>query len=394
MSQNDNSLAINGGRPVSKKVIPIHKPYLDKDDSEAVRKAVESTFLSGDGPACKEFEKGLATYLGVKHAYFTTSCTVALDLAFRIKNFPRDSEVIIPDFTYTSTALGPLLNNLRVRLADVDSENGNIDVNKLENLITEKTVAIVPVDYAGNPADMDKINQIAKRYNLYVVHDTAQSMGSSYKGKKTGTLADVSTFSFHGTKNLTTGEGGAIVTDDDELAKKIIIMREKGTNKHSFLTDNISRGYYEYMDIGNSYVQFNILGALGVAQLAKIERMNAERAKIANFYIQELSDIAAIKMPKISAKANTNWHIFYILVPAGQKYWILDALRAEGVYSNVHYTPLHRNKFYSHLGTDENFKGAMKFFGGLLRLPIYPSLNETERTCVTTAVRKVLGYSI
>ncbi|MCD4743145.1 MAG: DegT/DnrJ/EryC1/StrS aminotransferase family protein [Desulfobacteraceae bacterium] len=391
MLKNNTTLAINGGKPVNKDMIAIHKPYLDDDDSKAVFDIVKSTFVSGDGPACREFEKKLAKYLGVKHVFFTTSCTVALDLAFRIKNFPQGSEVIVPNFTYTSTALGPLYNNLKIRLIDVDPENGNIDTTKLENAINEKTVAISPVDYAGNPADMDIINEIAKKHNLYVVHDTAQSIGASYKGKKTGTLADVSTFSFHGTKNLTTGEGGAIVTDNDKLAKKIIIMREKGTNKHSFLTDNITRGYYEYEDIGNSYVQSNILGALGVTQLEKIDWMNKERAKIADYYIKELSDIPNTKLPKITKDANPNWHLFYILVPPKHKYWILDALRAEGVYSNVHYTPLHRNKFYSHLGNDDDFPGSMKFFSGLLRLPIYPSLTQNEKGCVIKAVKKVLS---
>lgn len=389
MSTNDKSLSINGGAPVSRETILIHKPYIDEKDSKAVYNTVKSTFVSGDGPACREFEKKLAEYLGIKHVLYTSSCTVALELAFRVKNFPEGSEVIIPNFTYTSTALGPLLNNLRIRLVDVNPENGNIDVNKIENAINNNSVAIAPVDYAGNPADMDKINEIAKKYNLYVVHDTAQSIGAEYKGKKTGTLADVSTFSFHGTKNLTTGEGGALVTNNDELAERIMILREKGTNKHSFLTDNITRGYYEYVDIGNSYVQSNILGALGITQLEKIDWMNAERAKIADYYIRELSFIQNIKLPKITDDAKTNWHLFYMLVPAEHKYWIMDALREEGVYSNVHYTPLHRNKFYSHLGNDEEFPGSMEFFGGLLRLPIYPSLTQWERECVVTAVKKV-----
>ena len=323
--------------------------------------------------------------------FYTSSCTVALDLAFRVKDLPVGSEVIVPNFTYTSTALGPLLNNLKIRLVDVDADNGNIDVSKIEALINDKTVAIVPVDYAGNPAEMYEINAIAKKHGLYVVHDTAQSIGSEYKGKKTGTLADVSTFSFHGTKNMTTGEGGAIVTDNDELAERIIILREKGTNKHSFLTDNKTRGYYEYVDIGNSYVQSNILGALGVSQLKKLDWMNEERAKIANYYLEELQDIEGLRLPHSSKDIKRNWHLFDIHVPKEDKYWIMDALRAEGVYANVHYTPLHRNKFYSHFGTDENFPGSMKFFGGLLRLPIYPSLTQKETKLVVEAVKKVMG---
>ncbi|MHA1768065.1 MAG: DegT/DnrJ/EryC1/StrS family aminotransferase [Promethearchaeota archaeon] len=389
MPRNNPELAINGGKPVSEKVIPIHIPYINEEDIKAAEETVRSTFVSGNGPACREFEKKLAEYLGVKHVFYTNSCTTALDLAFRAKEFPPDSEVLVPNFTYTSTALGPLLNNLKIKLIDVDAENGNIDVSKIEAAITEKTVAITPVDYAGNPADMDPIMEIARKYNLYVVHDTAQSIGSEYKGKKTGSLAHVSTFSFHGTKNLTTGEGGALVTDDDEIAEKVIYMREKGTNKQSFLVDNKDRGYYEYVTIGNSYVQSNVLAAMGLTQLQKIDWMNAKRAEIAQFYMESLKDIPTLKLPKITDGAKTNWHIFYILVPAEHKYWIMDALRAEGVYVNVHYTPLHRNQFYQHLGTDEELPNSMKFFGGLLRLPIYPSLTEDEMKKVVIAVKKV-----
>lgn len=383
-------LAINGGEPISKETILIHKPYIDEEDIRAVTETTRSTFVSGNGPACREFEKKLAEYLGVKHVFFTNSCTTALDLAFRAKDFAPGSEVLVPNFTYTSTALGGLLNGLSVKLVDVDPDNGNIDVNKIEALITDKTVAIAPVDYAGNPADMDPLMEIARKYGLYVVHDTAQSIGAEYKGRKTGTLADVSAFSFHGTKNMTTGEGGALATDDDAVAERVIFMREKGTDKQSFLVDNKDRGYYEYVDIGNSYVQSNILGAMGITQLKKLDWMNARRTEIANYYLKHLSDLPHIKLPKITEGAKTNWHLFYIRVPAEHKYWIMDALRAEGVYSNVHYTPLHRNKFYRHLGTDEQLPNSMKFFEGLLRLPIYPSLTEDEMAKVVEAVRKVI----
>lgn len=284
------SLAINGGKPVTEEAILIHKPSINNQDIQSVTDALRSTFVSGDGPACREFEKYLAAYLGVKHALFVNSATTALDLAFMIKRFPAGSEVIVPNFTYTSTALGAILNNLKVVLADVNPDNGNLDIHQLESYITNKTVAIMPVDYAGNPADMDAINAIAEKHGLYVVHDTAQSIGAKYKGHCTGNQGHVSTFSFHGTKNMTTGEGGALVTNDDELANCVKIMREKGTDKYSFLTDNVTRGYYEYVNKGSSYVQSNINGALGITQLARLENMNAQRRDIATFYLKELSE--------------------------------------------------------------------------------------------------------
>jgi perosamine synthetase len=388
---NKSILAINGGIPVTSENILIHKPCLDENDFQAVSDAVRSTFVSGNGPKCMKFEENLAEYLGVKHVLFTNSCTTALDLAFRAKEFPSGSEVIVPNFTYTSTALGPLLNNLKVVLVDVNPMNGNIDVEKIESLITSKTVAIAPVDYAGNPAEMNRIMEIARKHNLFIVHDTAQSIGSIYHGKKTGSLADISTFSFHGTKNLTTGEGGAIATDDDKLAERIIQMREKGTDKQAFLIDNKTRGFYEYVDIGSSYVQSNILGALGISQLAKIDWMNEERHKIAEYYKKELTGIQGLDFLNITPNSLPNWHLFGILVPAEHRYWIMDALRAEGVMCNVHYTPLHLNKFYFGLSSDNQMRNSIEFFNRLLRLPIYPSLSHLEREWVVKAVRKVFS---
>ncbi len=384
-------LALAGGTPVADAPILILKPMITEEDVQAVTDALRSTFVSGDGPACREFEQKLQDYLGVKHALFLNSATTALDLAFMVKDFPAGGEVIVPNFTYTSTALGPILNNLKIVLADVYPDSGNLDVSKLESYITDKTVAICPVDYAGNPPEMDEINAIARKHNLYVVQDTAQSIGSKYKGQYTGNHADVSTFSFHGTKNLTTGEGGALVTNNDDIANRIKIMREKGTDKYSFLTDNQTRGYYQYVDKGSSYVQSNINGALGITQLAKLEEMNNRRTEIAEFYLQELSGIDGLDFINVREGVTPNWHLFGMLVPAEKRYWIMDALRAENVHANVHYTPLHRNKYYQHLGTDADFPGSMTFFNRLLRLPLYPSLTDEEKEKVVMAVKKVFA---
>lgn len=392
MDRQNKLLAINGGKPVTGNPVLIHKPYLDEDDFAAVDRAVRSTFVSGDGPECRRFEEMLAGYLGVKHVLFVNSATAALELAFRVKNFPAGSEVIVPDFTYTSTALGAVYNNLKIVLADVHADNGSIDVTKLEGYITGRTVAIAPVDYAGIPADMDAINEIARRHGLYVVHDTAQSLGSLYKGRRTGTLADVSTFSFHGTKNLTTGEGGAVVTDDDNIAARIRVLREKGTDKHTFITENRTRGFYEYVDTGNSYVQSNILGALGVSQMKKIDKMNGLRKAIAEYYLEHLGSISGLEFLRITEDAETNWHIFGILVPPEERYWVMDALRDEGVMANVHYSPLHTNRFYRGLAMDDEMPGSMNFFSRFLRLPLYPSLSQEEREIVVSAVRKVFKY--
>ena len=332
MTINSAELAINGGKAVAEDRILIHLPTIAEEDIQAVTDAMRTTFVSGDGPACREFEKQLAEYLGVKFALFLNSATTALDLAFMVKDFPAGSEVIVPNFTYTSTALGPILNNLKIVLADVRPDNGNLDVSKLESYITEKTVAVMPIDYAGNPAEMDEINAIAKK-----------------------------------------------------------IMREKGTDKYSFLTDNVTRGYYQYVAKGSSYVQSNINGAMGITQLARLESMNAQRRAIAEFYLAELQGIDGLDFIKITEGAEHNWHLFGLLVPPTKRFWIMDALRAEGIMANVHYTPLHRNSYYQHLGTDADFPGSMAFYNRLLRIPIYPSLSKGDQEKVVMAVQKVFA---
>jgi dTDP-4-amino-4,6-dideoxygalactose transaminase len=384
-------LAIEGGEPVRQNPVPLNLPFFDEEDFANVRRALESTMVSGDGPDCRAFEKALAAYLGVKHVFFTTSCTAALDLAFMIKDFPAGSEAIVPNFTFTSTALAPILNGLKLVLVDVYGDNGNIDVSQIEAKITSKTVAIVPVDYAGNPAEMDAINDIARRHGLYVVHDTAQSIGAEYKGRKTGTLGTVSCFSFHGTKNLVVGEGGALVTDDDDLVGRIMFSRDKGTDKHTYLSDPQKKGYYEYVCRGNSYVQSNILGALGISQLKKIDLMNGRRARIADLYLEEFRKYDCLELPRITDGAKTNWHLFYLLVEPTQKEWFINALRAEGVMANIHYSPLHINRYYRELCRckEDDFPNSMKLFRSLVRIPIHQGMSDGDAEDVVKAVKKV-----
>jgi len=182
-----------------------------------------------------------------------------------------------------------------------------------------------------------------------------------------------------------------VVTDDDSIAARIRVLREKGTDKHTFITENRSRGFYEYVDTGNSYVQSNILGALGVSQLRKIEMMNGLRQAVAEYYLSNLRNIPGLEFIRQPEDSRTNWHIFGILVPPEHRYWIMDALRAEGVMANVHYSPLHTNSFYRGLATDDEMPGSMNFYNRFLRLPLYPSLSAGETDIVVRSVRKVFG---
>lgn len=388
-------LAIDGGRPVRERPVPLNIPDFNEEDFASVDRAMRSTFVSGDGPECRAFERELQEYLGAKHVFFTSSCTAALDLAFMIKEFPDDAEVLVPDFTFTSSAMAPILNRLKVVLVDVNADNGNIDVAKIESKITPRTVAIVPVDYAGNPVEFAAIAEIATRHRLYVVHDTAQSIGSEYRGRRVGTLGHVSCFSFHGTKNLVVGEGGAVATDDDEIAARVMTAREKGTDKYLYLTDPSRRGFYEYVSKGNSYVQSNILGALGRSQLKRLDRMNRRRTEIAERYIEEFTHVQTLSMPRTTVGAKTNWHLFYLLVPAARKSWFIEALRAEGVIANIHYNPLHVNRFYRSVCDfqEDEFPNAMRFYDALVRIPLFSSMSDADTDDVVAAVKKVVDHA-
>ncbi|HLJ60096.1 MAG TPA: DegT/DnrJ/EryC1/StrS aminotransferase family protein [bacterium] len=377
-------------------MLPLTKPFFDDDDFRALNDALRSTFVSGDGPECRAFEQELAAYLGVRHAFFTTSCTAALDLAFLVKGLPQGAEVIVPDFTFTSSALAAIMNGLKVVLADVRADNGNLDMRQLEAKITSRTAAVVSVDYAGNPAEMDELLRVAGRHGLYVVSDSAQSIGATYKDRKIGALCDVTCFSFHGTKNLVVGEGGAIVTNDDEVADRIIVAREKGTDKHRFLSNPTMKGYYEYIGRGNSYVQSNLLGALGRSQLKKLDLMNARRREIAAFYQRELGGIDGLRLPSITDGAVPNWHLFYVLVDGSFKEALIDGLRAERIGANIHYHPLHINRYYREVCSfeDTEFPNATAFFNGLVRLPLYFGMSDTDTRDVVDAVHAVMAVHV
>lgn len=386
-----DKLKIHGGKPIREKKLPLNLPYFDKEDEEAVAKSVRSGWVVGDGPKCKEFEEAFARYLGVKYVLLTTSCTAALHLAFMSLGL-EDGEAVVPDFTFTSTALAPILNGMKIRLCDIEYTSANIDPGLIEKQITGRTKAIVPVDYAGHPCRIDEINEIARRRGLVVIHDTAQSCGSKFKGEFTGRQALISCFSFHATKNLVTGEGGCLVTNDDGVAEKAYIAREKGTNKRKLILGKQDMGYFEYQAKGNSYVQSDILGALALSQLKKLDWMNKQRRIHAEYLNQRLTGIEGIELPYVSEDVETNWAIYTVRILNGKLTQVRDALNAEGIGCNTHYHPLHINSYYKTMGNfkDDDFPNANKVYKTLLRLPMYPQLTRNDLDDIVTAVKKAM----
>lgn len=386
-------LAINGGAPVSEKKIPLTVPYFDENDINEVTDSLRTAWVAGNGKKSRLFEKEFSNYLGVKHAFLTTSCTAALDLAFMALEL-KDGEVIVPDFTYTSTAVIPLRNGLDVRFCDVEYDTANIDAAKIERCITPRTRAIVPIDYAGVPCKIDEILKLAEKYNLKVVLDAAQSCGSKYKGRPVGGHAPISCFSFQATKNFVTGEGGCLVTNDDGLAEKIYIMRDIGEKRIAGADPNW--GYqelHEFMSVGNSYIQSDILGALALSQLRKLDWMTARRKEYAEYLNNGLRGIPNLQIPAGADEAESNWSLYTVRVPEDKINFIRLAMNAEGIACDTHYRPLHSYPLYRNLlhHTDHDFPVAVKVAKTLLRLPMHVGLTKDDLDKIIYAAKKVFS---
>lgn len=384
-------LAINGGSPVSHNKIPLTKPFFGDEEKQAAIKAMDS-FVSGSGPITEQFEELLCKYLGVKNAVFLNSCTSALHLSLMVAGI-KSGEAICPDYTFTSTALAAVLNNVKPVLCDVEESTCNINPELVRKLVNKNTKAIIPVHYAGHACLMEQLNEISQNAGAILVEDAAQAIGAEYKGKKLGNLSDIGCFSFHGTKNVVCGEGGALVTNNDEWAEKAFILREKGTDKHLFLKEKRKSGFYQYVSEGYSYVQSDILAAIALEQLKKADKIIGLRTKHASYLSSHLKGIPCLNLPLVKDYAKPNWHIFAVRVPENICPWVAKALNAEGIMANTHYVPLHMNKFYQDIRCAGNFPVSNKISNSLIRLPLYPSLTKNELDDIVEAVKKVMGYA-
>lgn len=370
--------------------IPLTRPYFDDEDICGVVDSLKTTFVAGDGKKGKMFEEKFADYLGVKHAFLTSSCTAALDLAFMALNI-REGEVIVPAFTHVATALAPLRNGLQIRLCDVDYQTANVSPVFFERSITDKTRAIIPVDYAGHPCDMDKINSIANERNLLVVHDAAQSCGSIYKERHVGGLADITCFSFQATKVLVTGEGGCLVTNNDDLADRIRVLRHIGDKKHSMRSSWASyQDIHEFTMEGNSYIQSDILGSLALTQLKKLDWMIEKRQKSVAYLNNGLKGIKSLILPVESTGVSSSWSLYTIRVPEERVNAIRKAINVEGVACDMHYRALHSYPSFQEAlkCTGSDFPVASRVASTLLRLPMYAQLTKKDLDRIIIAVKK------
>ncbi len=370
--------------------IPFNRPCLVGREFAYMADAVRSGHASGDGPYTKKCHALLEQILGVPKVLLTTSCTHALDMAALLLNIGPGDEVIVPSFTFVSTVNAFVLRGARPVFADIRPDTLNLDESRLEPLITSRTRAIAVVHYAGVGCEMDAILEIAQRHGVAVVEDNAHGLFGKYRGRYLGTFGCLATQSFHETKNLTCGEGGALLINDPQYIDRAEIVREKGTNRSRFFRGQVDK--YTWVDIGSSYLPSDILAAFLYAQLEERERIQARRRYIWEFYARELRDWAeehGVRLPFVPAHCEQPYHLFYLLLPSLEARTRLIAhLKERGILAVFHYLPLHLSPMGQRFGGQRGDCPVTEDVSDrLLRLPFFNDLTDDELAEVVEAVR-------
>ncbi|MBL7961705.1 dTDP-4-amino-4,6-dideoxygalactose transaminase [bacterium] len=361
-------------------MIPFNKPFLVGKETEYIRQAVESGKISGDGIFTKRCHEFFEKRYGFKKALLTTSCTDALEMAAILIDTKPGDEIILPSFTFVSTANAFVLRGAKLVFADCESDTPNIDADQIESLISSKTKAIVVVHYAGIACDMDKILDIAQRHRLYVIEDAAQAVDSFYKGRPLGSLGQLAAFSFHETKNVISGEGGMLVINDEHFVKRAEIIREKGTNRSAFFRGEIDK--YGWVDIGSSFLPSDIIAAFLYAQLEHLDEIQNKRKLLWNSYKQGLKHLEVagkIRLPHIPDFATNNAHMFYIVCrDIKKRTQLIVHLRNNGVHAVFHYLSLHKSPYYKDKHDGKNLFFSDHYTDCLVRLPMYYELSHEQ----------------
>ena len=350
--------------------------------------------ISGDGKYTKLCSNYMEKTYDVKRVLLTTSCSHALDMSAIIIDIKEGDEVIMPSYTFVSTAIAFVLRGAKVVFVDIKPETMNIDENLIEAAITDKTKAIVPVHYAGVGCEMDKIMEIAKKHNLYVIEDAAQGVISKYKGRYLGTIGDMGTYSFHETKNYTCGEGGALLINSDKFIEIAEIIREKGTNRSRFFRGEVDK--YTWVEKGSSFLPSEINAAFLYAQLEEAETIDLKRLRVWDIYyknFKELRDEGLIELPFIPEYCEHNAHMFYLkMKDLEERTKFIEDMKNRGIYSVFHYVPLHSSpaglKYGRFHGED---RYTTKESDRLVRLPIYYSIKDEEVEYIIKSVYKFFG---
>ncbi|UYZ57439.1 dTDP-4-amino-4,6-dideoxygalactose transaminase [Hymenobacter latericus] len=368
--------------------IPFNKPYQSGRELLYIQEAIKAGQLSGNGRFTKQCQTYFEQQYHIHKALLTTSGTAALEMAALLLNLLPGDEVVVPSFTFTSTANAFVLRGARIVFADSSAEHPNIDVSQLESLITPRTRAIVPVHYAGVSCDMAAIMYLAERFNLAVIEDAAQAIESYYLGKALGSFGQLAAFSFHETKNLIAGEGGLLAVNSPELAPRAEIMWEKGTNRAAFFRGEAAK--YQWVDVGSSFLPSELNAAYLWAQLEAKARILEQRRQQWHRYYHAFQEIAAeglALLPVVPAYAQHNWHIFYLVcrnLPERQQ--LIQHLAEQNILAVFHYQTLHDSPYYQALHDGRPLPNAQRFADCLVRLPLYFELSEDDQLRVIEAV--------
>ena len=360
--------------------IPFNKPFLSGNETKYIEEAVLSMKISGDGIFTKKCHAFFEEKYGFLKCLLTTSCTDALEMAAILIDIQAGDEVIMPSYTFVSTANAFVLRGAKIVFADSLPNHPNIDVSKIEALITPKTKAIVPVHYGGVACDMDVIMELADKYNLFVIEDAAQAIDSFYKGLPLGGIGHLAAFSFHETKNIISGEGGMLVINDAQFAERAEIIREKGTNRSQFYRGEVDK--YGWMDIGSSFLPSDIIAAFLFAQLENLDKIQAKRIASWNAYyelLKPLADQNLFKLLHFDKDKTNNGHLFALIMPnLEERTQLIDFMRKKGILAVFHYLSLHKSPFYQEKHDGRTLENCDNFSDTLIRLPFYYELTQEE----------------
>jgi dTDP-4-amino-4,6-dideoxygalactose transaminase len=366
--------------------IPFNKPYLTGNETKYIEQAVASGKISGDGMFTKKCNEFLENKFGFKKVLLTTSCTDALEMAAILIDIRPGDEVIMPSYTFVSTANAFVLRGAKIVFADSNSNEPNLDASTIEALITPKTKAIVPVHYAGISCDMDAIMSIANKHNVYVIEDAAQAIDSYHNGKALGSIGHMAAFSFHETKNIISGEGGMLVINDDQFAKRAEIIREKGTNRSAFFRGEVDK--YGWVEAGSSFLPSDIIAAFLYAQLENIDQIQSKRKQLWDRYYNGLKNLAnvnhTLQLPHVPDYASNNAHMFYVVCNSlEERSALIEKLKSENTLAVFHYISLHKSPFYHDKHDGRILANCDRYSDTLLRLPLYYELSfeDVDRIC-------------
>ena len=360
--------------------IPFNKPYLTGKEMHYIYQAVYSGKISGNGIYTQKCQQFLEQKYGFKKALLTTSCTDALEMCAILAEIQPGDEVIVPSYTFVSTALAFVRQGAKIVFADSRKDHPGIDEDSLKDLISPRTKAIVPVHYAGVACDMDKITTLAKKYQLIVIEDAAQAIDSYYKGKPLGTIGNLAAFSFHETKNINAGEGGLLAINDDKFIKRAEIIWEKGTNRAEFFRGEVNK--YEWVDIGSSFLPSEIIAAYLWAQIENLNEIQKRRKEIFDLYYKGLKDWAVrngIQIPFVPDYAVNNGHMFYLVCRnIEQRTLLIKYLNEKGIHAVFHYLSLHKSDYYKSLYAGSPLLMSDHYSECLIRLPFFFELSNLE----------------